>query len=196
MRIAHIACLAGLLCFAVTSQGISAETKVGVVDMAALVKAHPDTKPADTLLEKQVEDFELEQKEMQTELEKRKKAFEDAREEAMNKALNQEARSAKEKIAEEKLSQLRDYDRKCRDTLGKRQKEINDQRLRMQKRIVNKIKDIITQYATKNGYSMVFDKSGVSVNGVEPVVFAVDKADLTPDILKLLAKEKPSNPQE
>ena len=86
------------------SSGLCAEGKIGVVDMSQLVKAHPDTQPADSLLEKQAMEFKAEQREMGTEFDKLKKAFEAAVKEIDNKALSDEARDLKRKSAEEKDS--------------------------------------------------------------------------------------------
>jgi outer membrane protein len=167
----------------------AADLKIAVVDMGRLIKAHPDAKSADALLEKEVEDFEAEQKEMKEGYEKLKKAFEVARKEASNKALSEEAREEKIQKAESAIAEVRDYERKIQDELGTRQKQIGDLRLRMQKRIVGKILEAVKGYATKAGYTLVLDKTGNSVNGVEVVLYSEPKIDITEDLVKIVAKE-------
>lgn len=172
--------------------GWSAEPTVAVVNMGELIKAHPDTAGADSLLEKQADEFETEQKDMEAEYEKLKRTFEDARKETMDKALSDAAREEKIKVAEEKLMAIRDQEKRIRETLNSRQKQIAEQRMRMQKRIVAKIQEVIREHAAKKGLALVLDSGGMSVNGVEVVLYAGDKVDVTEDIRQILLKTKPS----
>ena len=149
MRTVMRSLLAGAFLVLVAGTGRCADMKIAVVDMARLVKAHPDTPPADALLEKQIEEFQTEQKDMEAEFDKLKKAFDDARKETTNKALSEAARDEKMQAAEEKLTAVRDYDRKVRETMGSRQKQLSDQSLRMRKRIVEKIQESVRDYAAK-----------------------------------------------
>jgi outer membrane protein len=169
------------------------DVRIGTVDMARLVKAHPDTPGADSALEKQSDEFETEAKEMKGKLDKLQKEVENAISEAQNKALSDTAKDDKKKVAEEKLMAYRESEQKFRETRMQRQKELNDQRLRMQRKIVGKIKDAINTYAAKNGYTIVLDSSSMSVTGVETVLFGAEKLDMTDDIMKLLSKEKTSD---
>ncbi|MBA4389244.1 MAG: hypothetical protein C0404_14820 [Verrucomicrobia bacterium] len=168
----------------------ASDVKLATVDMARLVKAHPDTPGADSSLEKQGEEFDVEAKGMRSKLEKLQKEVEEAVGEAQSKALSDEAREAKKKMVEEKVQAFRDGEKKFRETLNQRQKELNDQRLRLQKRIVGKIKDAVKKYAEKNGFTVVLDSSSMSVTGVETLVFSVEKLDITEEVLKTLTKEK------
>jgi outer membrane protein len=173
--------------------GRCADVKIGVVDMARLVKAHPDTPSADALLEKQLEEFQAEQKDMEDEFDKLKKAFDEARKEAGNKALSEEAREEKMQAAEEKLTAVRDYDRKVRETMGARQKQLSEQSLRMRKRIVEKIQEAVREYAAGKGFTVMLDSAALSVSGVEILLYASDKIDVTEDLLKVIGKSKASD---
>ena len=166
--------------------------KIGVIDMARIVKAHPDTPTADSQLEKQLEEYQTEQKDMESEYDKLKGDFEDARKDAADKALSDDAREAKMKIAEERLTAVRDYERKIRETMGLRQKQLQEQSMHMRKRIIDKIRRMIEDYSADKGYGLVLDKAGLSVNGVEIVLYSSDKVDITEDIYKIVSKAKPS----
>jgi outer membrane protein len=166
------------------------QQKIGVVDMATLIKEHPETKSADAVLQKQVEDFEAEQKEMLAEIEKLKKSFDVARKEADNKALSESEKEKKLSVAEGKLNDLRDQDRKFRETMAERQKQISDQEVRMKRRIVAKIRDVVKEYAEKEKYSLILDSSSLSIGGVESVLYSSSKNDITADIRKLIEAQK------
>jgi outer membrane protein len=166
------------------------QQKIGVVDMATLIKEHPETKSADAVLQKQVEDFEAEQKEMLADIEKLKKSFDVARKEADNKALSESEKEKKITVAEGKLNDLRDQDRKFRETMAERQKQISDQEVRMKRRIVAKIRDVVKEYAEKEKYSLILDASSLSIGGVESVLYSASRNDITADIRKLIEEKK------
>jgi outer membrane protein len=166
------------------------QQKIGVVDMSTLIKEHPETKSAEAVLQKQVDDFEAEQKEMVAEIEKLKKAFDSARKEADNKALSESEKEKKLTAAEDKLNDLRDQDKKFRETTAERQKQISEQEIRMKRRIVAKIRDVVKEYADKQKYSLVLDASALSVGGVETILYSAEKNDITADIRKLIENQK------
>lgn len=166
------------------------DVKIAVVDMARLVKAHPDTPAADSALEKQSEEYETEAKELKSKLEKLQKEVESAINDAQNKALSDSAREDKKKAAEAKLMSFRESEQKFRETRQQRQKDLNDQRMRLQRKIIGKIKEAISKHAAKNGYTIVLDSAAMSVTGVEMVLFSEEKLDVTDDVLKLLTKDK------
>jgi Skp family chaperone for outer membrane proteins len=173
--------------------GWAADVKIAVVDMARLVRSHPDTAPADAMLERQMKEFQDEQKDLEAEYETVKKAFDDARKEATNKALSEETREEKMREAEKKLIAVKEFERKSRDSLSARQKQISEDSLRLRKRIVGKIKNAVEDYAAKKGYTLVLDTAAQSVSGVEVVLYSSDKVDITDDMLKITSKAKASD---
>jgi len=168
------------------SQAMCAETKIVVVDMSKVMKSFNETKSAEALLEKQIEEFEAEQKDMLAERDKVRKEFESARESARDKALSDKERESKMDIAEQKLNILRESEIKIRDRMALRQKEINDQKVRMQRRIVGKLREIIGKHASEKGYTLVLDSAGMGISGVESVVYSRENIDVTEEVLKII----------
>lgn len=190
MRKSYVSGLAALLFVSVVLESGSAELKIAVVAVGRVLNAYDEMKSAENLIEKQVEEFELEQKEMFSELESLKEEFDAAREEAGNKALSEEIREEKKKIAEEKFAALKKCERQIQETLGLRQKQIADQGSRMRRRILSKLRDIIQEYAEKESFDLVFDSSGIGVGGMETIIYGNEKMDITEEILKLIAKKE------
>jgi len=193
MRIRCGLVLAAVLLALSAGTGWAADVKIAVVDMARLVRSHPDTAPADAMLERQMKEFQDEQKDLEAEYETVKKAFDDARKEATNKALSEETREEKMREAEKKLIAVKEFERKSRDSLSARQKQISEDSLRLRKRIVGKIKNAVEDYAAKKGYTLVLDTAAQSVSGVEVVLYSSDKVDITDDMLKITSKAKASD---
>lgn len=181
------------------SQALCAESKIVVVDMGKVMKSFNETKSAEALLEKQIEEFEAEQKDMLAERDKVRKEFESARESARDKALSDKERETKMDVAEQKLNVLRESEMKIRDRMSMRQKEISDQKVRMQRRIVGKLKEIISKHASEKGYTVVLDSAGIGISGVDSVVYSKENIDITADVVKLInvgVPEKAESPEK
>lgn len=160
------------------------------VNMERAFSGFYKTKLADEQLKQQAEEFNQERKKLTDELERLQQEFSALREEAQNIALSEDARALKRSAAEEKLIELRDLETRIRRFDESKQKQLEDQTRRMRKRIVDEIRQTITEYAQKNGYGLVLDSSGQSFNGVEVVLYADVRSDITDDILAELNKTK------
>lgn len=181
--------LAGMLAMGLAAWTNAADMKIGVVDMEQMLQAHPDTKEAESVIQKQVDEFDAEKSGMMEKFDKLRKEFEDARGESENKALSDEGRLQKRKEAEKKLEEMRDYDQQVRETALLRQKQIKDRKNRMRQRIVDDIREVIREYAQKKGYAMILD-SGPMMDAFGVVVYRVEAMDVTEDIKKILAETR------
>ncbi len=180
------ATLAAVMCM---GAGVQAAEKYAVVDLDRVMKAFGETKTAESLLQKRVDDYELEKEELQQKLEAMKKEFEVLREEAENKMLSEAAREKKIEAAKEKLLELRKYEREVRDTLGDRKRELTEHGALMSRKIVGKLQDKVKAYAEENGIVLVFDAAALGAAGAQVILHADDSVDITADILKLTAEE-------
>ena len=164
------------------------DDRIVFIDLDKAFNDYYKTKLADAQLKDQAEEFNRERKELVTEYESLQAAFNKAREDAANTALAQEVRDEKRTEAEEKLVELREQESKIRRFDESRRKQLEEQGRRMRKRIVEEIKTNVRSYARSEGYSAVIDTSGQSLNGVEIVVYADTRVDITADILEQLNK--------
>jgi len=190
MKRATIGVLAWVLGFVVCGGAEAGDLKVAVVDMAKVMESHPMGVSNRSVLRKQINDFEKEQEKLTDELMAMRDDFDKVRKEAGNKALSELARGAKLEKAEAKLVELREMESGIRERLSLRKKQISDQRVRMRRRMVKSITWIVKEYAEAKGYDLVLDSSGLGLNGVEGVLFAVDKIDITDGILEAVKKQE------
>ena len=186
MRTIWVATAALILVSWAVHAGEDGNGKVAVVNMDRLIKGHPDTAFAESVLKQQFEEFEAEQKNIQADGEKLKDEFDKIREQTEDKALSEAAREEKITLAKDKLRQLQEFDRRSRDKTLKRKQEISENELRLRKQIVGKIRDSLQKYGDKNGISLVLDSSALAAAGVETVIFASPKVDITDDVMKLI----------
>ena len=69
-----------------------------------------------------------------------------------------------------------------------RERQLQEQALRMREGIVKEITDIVMERVKANNLDLVFDKSGMSLNGVPLVMYSRDNAEFTNDIVAALNK--------
>ena len=60
--------------------------------------------------------------------------------------------------------------------------------MRVREGIVKEITDVVIEKVKANHFDLVFDKSGMSINGVPILLYAPDNVDFTNDIIAVLNK--------
>lgn len=170
--------------------GWCADERTAIIDMSRVMDAHPKTATNREILKKQISEFEDERDNMLKKLEELKVDFDKTRREAGNKALNDKAREKSLSMAEDKLVAIREYQQEAREKSSLRQKQINDLRIRMGKRVLEEVREVISEYARKEKIGIVLDSAGIAASGIEVVVYSSDKLDITDDIVKLVAKSE------
>jgi outer membrane protein len=182
--------VAGLL---VTSAvGAQAQSKVGIVDMNKVFSGYYKTKDAENKIN---EAREVAKKELSDRMDSHKGLLEEINQ--LNKDLDSSALSAaakaeKGKKRDDKIAQVRDLEREINEFKNSREKQLQEQAVRMRNQIVEEIMKLIQDKVKSDGYELVFDKSGQSLNGVQFVLYSKDSMDFSEDIVTSLNKSKPA----
>ena len=113
------------------------------------------------------------------------------REEQDKSEYTAEVREQKRKAVAEKLAETQKLQRDIEEYDTSHQKILKEQTQRMRQTIVKEISDVVAKEAQDQGYQLVLDKSGNTLNGVPPIVFSQDNLDITGDIVKILNKNQP-----
>ena len=165
----------------------AADIKIAVVDMELIMNAYPETKSSRLILEQQLSEFEKEQQGMLDDRDDLEKKFKAAGVKSQNAAFSQEVREKNRVIAEGFLQELRKMENEIRETATLRRKQLADRQLRMRRRIVSKLRDMVKGYCEKNDISLVLDSAVPgSGNAPESVVYNAESMDITDAILKLI----------
>src|SRR5207248_477749 len=69
-----------------------------------------------------------------------------------------------------------------------RERQLQEQALRMREGIVKEITEVVMDKVKNRSLDLVFDKSGMSLNGVPLVMFSRDNYDFTTDVITDLNK--------
>jgi outer membrane protein len=167
------------------AQGAS---KIGTVDMQRAFKEYNKTKDA----EAKINDAKnAAKKEYDDRAESYKKALDEIN--SLNKqldapALTAEAKTQKAKERDDKIANIKKMEREINDFSQTRERQLQEQLMRMREGIVKEITDVVVEKVKTNNMDFVFDKSGVSLNGVPIVLYAPANVDFTNDIITVLNK--------
>ncbi|MGD0016434.1 MAG: OmpH family outer membrane protein [Verrucomicrobiia bacterium] len=177
------------LATAVWAEGPSG--RIVTVDMSRLFNEYYKTPIASKKLQETAEGFNKEQETMLTEYRALNDELVKLREDAEKSEYTSEAKELKRKAVTDKLTDIQKAQRDIEEFRRIHQKSLMEQTDRMKTNVLKEINDAISKVARDNGYLMVFDKSGKTLNEVPSIVFSQDTMDVTDDILKVLNKNAP-----
>ena len=162
--------------------------KIGTVDMQRAFKEYNKTKDAEAKINGARD-------QARKELTDREESYKKALEEINNlskqleaPALSADAKTQKAKERDDKIANVKTMEREISDFQKTREQQLQQQLMRIREGIVKEITDIVMDRVKSSHLDFVFDKSGVSLNGVPVVVYAPDNVDFTNDIVAILNK--------
>ena len=162
--------------------------KIGTVDMNRAFKEYNKTKDAETKIN---DAKNAAKKEYDDRADAYKKALDEINN--LNKQLDSSALSAdaKTKLAkdrDDKIANIKNMEREINEFRQTRERQLQEQALRMREGIVKEITDVVMEKVKSNNIDFVFDKSGMSLNGVPLLMYARDNVDFTNDVVAVLNK--------
>ena len=175
-----------------TSTASAQTTKFGTVDMKRVFDSYYKTKDAESKIN---EARNAAKKELEDRMDIAKKSLEEVKkldEDIAKPELSREAKDQKQKLRSEKAGELQNMDREIREFQQSREKQLQEQSVRMRGGIVEEINKIVEGKVKADNYDVVFDKSGPSLNGVPIVLYSKETFDFTVDVIKALNANKPA----
>jgi len=162
--------------------------KIGTVDMQRAFKEYNKTKEAEVKINDAKNSAK---KEYDDRAEAYKKALDEINN--LNKQLESPALSADKKTQtakerDDKIANIKNMEREISDFRQTRERQLQEQLMRVREGIVKEITDVVMEKVKANHFDMVFDKSGMSINGVPFLLYAPDNVDFTNDIIAVLNK--------
>lgn len=170
-----------------------ADVKIGYVDMNKIFSSYYKTEQA----KKRIEEAQVSaQKELQDRADlfnKNRDAILKLNEELNKPELSKETKEKKTKERDEKAEEAKRQEKDIMELRARRLKDLQDQANRMRSGIVEEIRKLINEKVKAEQYDLVLDKSGLSSNGVEVVLYSKDSNDFSDDIIKVLNTDKPKD---
>ena len=181
----------GAAVFVAASAG-AAELKVATADLEKVFAAHPktqaaeaDLKKAEGAIQKEMDQLEAEGRALLEEVVK-------LREAAKSPILTDEARLKKSNEAEEKLTELQEFQLRARRAQETKLKQMREQVMKSRQGIVDELMAAVTQFAKAGGYDLVLDSSGMTMNAVPLVAYANPALDVTDKLIAYLKAAAPA----
>ena len=175
----------------------SAQTlKLGTVDMKKVFESYYKTKDAEARIN---EARNAAKKELDDRMDVYNKGVAEVKklnEDIDKPELGKENKEQKSKTRDERVSELKTMEREINEFRTIREKQLQEQSVRMRGGIVEEIQKVIADRVKSDAFQLVVDKSGPSLNGVPIVLFAKDEFDFTADVIAALNKNKGKEPAE
>ena len=163
--------------------------KVGTVDMNRAFKEYNRTKDSEKKIN---EAKDAAKKEFDDRAESYKKALEEINKLAQqldSPAINADKKTALAKERDEKIANIKNMERELNDFRQTRERQLQEQAMRMRDNIVKEITDVIMERVKAANYDLVFDKSGQSVSSVPLILHSKDNMDFTTEVITALNKK-------
>jgi len=176
-----------------SAMSANAQLKVGTVDMNKIFSSYYKTKDAESRINEARNEAK---KELDDRMDSHKKALDEIKglEDQLNKPeLSKDAKDKLQKTRDQKITDFRTTDTEIADFKNTREKQLQEQAVRMRNSIVQEITKLIQDKVKSDNFDLVFDKSGMSLNGVSVLVYSRDAMDFSDDIITQLNKNKPKD---
>jgi outer membrane protein len=162
--------------------------KIGTVDMQRAFKEYNKTKEAEVKIN---DAKNAAKKEYDDRADAYKKALDEINN--LNKQLESPALSADKKTQtakerDDKIANIKNMEREISDFRQTRERQLQEQLMRVREGIVKEITDVVMEKVKSNNLDLVFDKSGMSINGVPVLMYSHDNIDFTNDVIAVLNK--------
>ena len=162
--------------------------KIGTVDMQRAFKEYNKTKDA----EAKINDAKnAAKKEYDDRADSYKKALDkvnNLNKQLESTALSADAKSKATKERDDEIATIKNMEREINEFRQTRERQLQEQALRMREGIVKEITDVVMDKVKATHLDLVFDKSGMSLNGVPVLMFAPENWDFTAEVLTALNK--------
>lgn len=176
----------------ITAPDAEAQLKVGTVDMNKVFTEYYKTQEAEQKLNSAREaaktEFDTRMEALQEKMEEINKLNADVDKPELSEEKKQEIEAKRDEM----VNEARSLDREIAEFRGTRERQLQEQFVRMRKTIVEDILVILDTRVKSEGYDLVFDTSGLSVGQIPVVLFAREGMDFSQQIIEELNKNKPA----
>lgn len=179
---------AAVAALALPAAGFAQSLKVGTVDMNRAFKEYNKTKEAEKKINEAKDSAKKEYDDRADSYKKSLDEINKLNQQLDSPALAGDKKTQLAKERDEKIANIKNMEREINEFRQTRERQLQEQALRMREGIVKEITDIVTERVKANNLDLVLDKSGPSLNGVPLVMFARDNWDFTNDVISALNK--------
>lgn len=166
--------------------------KIAVIDMGRVFDSYNKTKVNEAKLKKQAEIFKDYSDNLAKSLEKLKEEFVKLRDASQNVAFSSAERENRRLNAQEKYRQVMAKEEELREYNQEKQAQLRDEYEKLRNGILTDISNVVSAKCLAEGYVLVLDKSGRTLNNIPFVVYSSNPMDITAPVIKTLNIGQPN----
>jgi outer membrane protein len=183
--------VATALCSFASSSAL-AQMKVGIVDMNKVFTSYYKTKDAEARLNDARAQAKTDLDGRLETLKSNMEAINKLEADAKKPELTPDKQQAAIRTRDEKINEVRNLDREIGDFRQTRERQLQEQFMRMRGDIVQDIMKIVDAKVKAEGFELVFDKSGQGISQVPVVLFSAPSMDFSDSLITELNKNAPA----
>jgi Skp family chaperone for outer membrane proteins len=168
----------------------AAPGKIVVVDLDQVFDAHPKTVASSADLKKREADALAEMEKLAERQKTLQADIEAAREAAKSSLLSEEAKKEKRQQLEQKETEYQAFIVSARRQQELKLQSLREEVLEMRKQIVEEMRTELVAFAKAEGYALIFDKSGLTMNGVPVIAYSHPALDVTQAFIDYIHSDK------
>ena len=172
-----------------TGTGLTAQElplKIAVIDMNRVFQEYNKTKINEAKLKKQADIYKEYSNQLAQSLNKLRQEFIKLRDDSQNLVYTAAERENRRLNAQEKYRQTAAKEQELREYNRERQQQLRDEYEKLRSSILNDISNVVTEKCLAEGYGLVLDKSGRTLNNIPFVVYSSKMLDITDSVIKRL----------
>lgn len=174
-----------VLALTMTAAGArAAELKIAVIDMQKTFEEYEKTKTIEIKLNQQMEVFKEYSNQLNQQYQNLRKQYESARDDSQNIAYSSAERENKRQKAQQLYESLKLKEQEMTSYTESRKTQIRDMYTKLRGEVVDEIKKAVHNKAVLEGYTIVLDQSGESLNDVGFVIYFQPNLDITESIIQ------------
>ena len=173
-----------MLALSMTAGLRAAELKIAVIDMQKAFQEYEKTKTIEIKLNQQMEVFKEYSNQLNQQYQNLRKQYESARDDSQNIAFSGAERENKRQKAQQLYESLKLKEQEMTSYSESRKTQIRDMYTKLRGEVVDEIRKAVHNKAVLEGYTIVLDQSGESLNDVGFVIYVQPGLDITDSIIQ------------
>ena len=162
----------------------AAEMKIAVIDMQKAFEQYEKTKTLQIKLDQQMEVFREYSNQLNQQYQNLRKQYEAARDDSQNIAFTGAERENKRLKAQQLYESLKLKEQELTSYKESRKAQLNEMHEKLRTELIDEIKQVVHNKAVLEGYTIVLDKSGISLSDVQLVVYFQPNLDITDSVVQ------------
>ena len=162
----------------------AAELKIAVIDMQKAFQEYEKTKTIEIKLNQQMEVFKEYSSQLNQQYQNLRKQYESARDDSQNIAFSGAERENKRLKAQQLYESLKLKEQEMTSYTESRKEQLRDMYAKLRGEVVDEITKAVHNKAVLEGYTIVLDKSGESLNDVGFVIYVQPGLDITDSVIQ------------